>query len=320
LRRDIWRVNSGEQSLTARRYDERTTYAQSMLWVKRIFTLTALVCLLYYGYRSADVIGNLISHASPWHLVASILIWSGMHVVAPFFSRLMFSTATPRIGYFSCARIHLQNLPGKYIPGGIWHTVGRILAFRDFGIDRQRITMFIVMENILAITVAFFLGGAPLFLLGDAGRMHYLTGFAASSSIIVLVILAAIAPYYALFRDTLTLPRYLSAVFLIFTSWSLAALSFILFVSAFPSLHISVSYLQIGASYLFSWGVGYVSIFAPQGIGVFEVVAAELLRGSLPVSAVAVLLAGFRVIIAISDLTAWIVSWLIIHGRKPVDQ
>jgi len=53
-------------------------------------------------------------------------------------------------------------------------------------------------------------------------------------------------------------------------------------------------------------------VFAPQGIGVFEVVAGELLRGSIALGGVAALLAGFRVVIFTADLFAWLLGRLLV--------
>jgi hypothetical protein len=62
---------------------------------------------------------------------------------------------------------------------------------------------------------------------------------------------------------------------------------------------------------LFSWGIGFISIFAPQGIGVFEVVAADLLRGVEPLMGIAAVIAGFRLIILTADAVAWLTLQLL---------
>ena len=58
-------------------------------------------------------------------------------------------------------------------------------------------------------------------------------------------------------------------------------------------------------SYLFSWSIGYLAFFAPQGIGVFEVTLANMLDTSLTVGSLAVIIAGFRIIIFLADITLW---------------
>jgi hypothetical protein len=88
-------------------------------------------------------------------------------------------------------------------------------------------------------------------------------------------------------------------------SWCIAATAFVIYLSAFPELALQAAPLETAGAYLFSWGVGFISIFAPQGIGVFEVVAAELMHGDSAFMSVAALLAGFRLIILAADATVW---------------
>ena len=61
----------------------------------------------------------------------------------------------------------------------------------------------------------------------------------------------------------------------------------------------------MGGIYLFSWGVGFLSIFAPQGIGVFEFVASEFMQGPIGFMGFAALIGGFRVVILVADMITW---------------
>jgi len=58
--------------------------------------------------------------------------------------------------------------------------------------------------------------------------------------------------------------------------------------------------------YLFAFVVGFVSIFAPQGIGVFEVVYAELSSSDIPRTQMIIFVAGFRVLVMLSDILIWL--------------
>jgi hypothetical protein len=59
--------------------------------------------------------------------------------------------------------------------------------------------------------------------------------------------------------------------------------------------------------YLFSWGVGFLAIFAPQGIGVFEFVASELMASPVGFMGLAALIAGFRIVVLVADIAVWLV-------------
>ena len=92
--------------------------------------------------------------------------------------------------------------------------------------------------------------------------------------------------------------------------WVVAAATFICYLAAFPAVLAAASLIEVGATYLFSWGVGYVAIFAPQGIGVFEVVAGKLLNAPLSLGGMAALMAGFRLVILAADAVVWVLSRL----------
>jgi hypothetical protein len=87
--------------------------------------------------------------------------------------------------------------------------------------------------------------------------------------------------------------------------WALASTAFLSYLFAFPGSTQSNSVLEITGTYLFSWAVGYVALFAPQGLGVFETVAGDVLQTTLSLGAIAVLIAGFRIVILMADLVAW---------------
>jgi UPF0716 family protein affecting phage T7 exclusion len=64
--------------------------------------------------------------------------------------------------------------------------------------------------------------------------------------------------------------------------------------------------LHTVVNYLFSYVVGFVSIFAPQGIGVFEAVYSELASSELPRTQLMIFVAGFRVLLMLSDMLTWL--------------
>jgi hypothetical protein len=90
--------------------------------------------------------------------------------------------------------------------------------------------------------------------------------------------------------------------------WIGAGIAFVLFLKAFPTLELAASNIESASIYVFSWGIGFVTLFAPQGIGVSELVASNLLGERGSVAALAALLAGFRVVILTADLTAWLLA------------
>jgi len=273
---------------------------------KRIFLPIALAFLTWFAWNSRDLLLDIVRTARPFRLTMAILVWMSMHALSPLFSMLIFRARDVHLSYKTAAKIHIANLPARYVPGGIWHTVGRIAGFRELNISQRDITIFVFLENILAICVAFLIGGSLLAAIRGLDSWGQIAALSAVGSALFLLA----SPFILSFRVIQGGERFPTRDFVGVTivtaiSWCVAATAFVIYLSAFPGLALQTSPLETAGAYLFSWGVGFISIFAPQGIGVFEVVATELMRGDITFMSVAALLAGFRLVILAADATVW---------------
>ncbi|MDB0051346.1 hypothetical protein N9F57_00450 [Gammaproteobacteria bacterium] len=57
---------------------------------------------------------------------------------------------------------------------------------------------------------------------------------------------------------------------------------------------------------LFSFVVGFVSVFSPNGTGIFKVVYPELATFELRRTQLIIFVAGFRVLVMLCDMLTWI--------------
>ncbi|OQW91559.1 MAG: hypothetical protein BWK79_16575, partial [Beggiatoa sp. IS2] len=140
---------------------------------------------------------------------------------------------------------------------------------------------------------------------------------AASGAMIGLILTPLVINRWILNPMThLSYRHYLNCIAIFIIAWLVATVAFICYLSAFPSVIAATSTLEVAGIYLFSWAVGFVIIFAPQGIGVFELVAAHTLTAPVSLGSIAVLIAGFSIITLIADAIVWIVSRLIFMSQK----
>jgi hypothetical protein len=283
---------------------------------KRIFLPIALAFLAYFAWESRDLLVDVVRGARPLTLALSVLVWMLMHALAPLFSTLVFRARNVALSYGTAARIHVTNLPARYIPGGIWHTVGRIAGFRNMDIGQRDISIFVFLENLLAVCVAFVIGGS---LLAVSRGLDGWGQIAALSAVGGAIFLLA-SPFILSFRiiqgdDRFPIRSFVAVTIITAITWCVAATAFVIYLSAFPGLPLQAAPLETAGTYLFSWGVGFISIFAPQGIGVFEVVAADLMRGTGTLMSVAALLAGFRLVILAADAIAFVTLHLLAQNR-----
>jgi hypothetical protein len=283
---------------------------------KRIFLPVALAFLAYFAWESRDLLVDLVRSASSLTLAVAVFVWMLMHALSPLFSTLIFRARNAPLPYKTAAKIHIANLPARYVPGGIWHTVGRIASFREMHINQRDISIFVFLENVLAICVAFVIGGSLLAVNRGLDGWGQIAALSAVGGALFLFASPFILSLRIIQGDDRFPTRYFVRVTIITAiSWCVAATSFVIYLSAFPLLALQAAPLETAGAYLFSWGVGFISIFAPQGIGVFEVVAADLMRGTDTFMSVAALLAGFRLVILVADLIVFAALHFLAQNR-----
>ena len=182
------------------------------------------------------------------------------------------------------------------------------MDYREQGVAGRHISVFVILENGLAAVLTLAFGGAIIFETRGADPIGTIACLASLASILALA-----AMVYAINARVLQLPDRLSSaallksVTIVAAFWLGATTAFLLYLNAFPASTGEYSIIEMAGIYLFSWGVGFVSIFAPQGIGVFEVVASELMDGPIGLMGLAALIAGFRVVVLIADIAVWLI-------------
>lgn len=284
-------------------------------WAKLFFTPFALVCLGYVGWQSRGIFTALLIDAQKERLILSILLWTLLHFFAPVFTLIIFKSSASSLNYKKIVLIHTLRLPAKYLPGGIWHTAAKAADYYQQGLSKRHIGFYLLLENIAAAAVTLALGGLIVMQLPENGQPWFvksliltITG-TASAAILLL-------PW--LFRRFILTPElifsksaYFFSIVCLIVYWLLVATSFVSFLSAFNELGLSVSYILAGGIYIFSWGVGFIALFAPQGIGVSEFISGQLLNADISKSSFIALLASFRLIIFIGDFLAWLIAVII---------
>jgi hypothetical protein len=277
----------------------------------------ALGFLAYLAWNLRATLNEVLRQADVVYLIASVFLWIGAHLVSPSFSALSLSRKHQAIHYGTAFRIHARNIIARYIPGGVWHTVGRVADFSDRGLSSRRIAGFVFLENSLALSVTLTVGGAGVWYFygdgwGSIGAVSLLAG-------LIGLALSRLAVNRWILPDSekISPARYASSVAAVAFFWVFAAASFLFYLHAFPGWILPISWLQISSAYLLAWGMGFLAVFAPQGMGVFEMVLAGLISDTLPLGAVAVLVGGFRVVMLCADMAVWLMSRAIsTHPRR----
>jgi len=279
--------------------------------LKLLFTPLAFGFLLYFAWQSRAELNELLSTASFSYLLPAVLVWAMLHALSPVLAVVVFNSCGSKVSWQEAFSTHAARLPARYLPGGIWHTVGRVMDYREQGAQARHISAFVILENGLAAVVTLTVGGAIVFSMRGVDSLGSVAGLASLAGLIALPVMCYLINSRVLQHPhRMTFVTYLKSLSVVFLFWAGAAATFLLYLSAFPSSTGVYSFIEITGIYLFSWGIGFISVFAPQGIGVFEAIASELIESPIGFMGLAALIAGFRVVVLFADLLVWSVYLL----------
>lgn len=301
------------------RYGIRTRQMLSKLFTisKWLFTPVALIFLLMAIWHSRIIIRDTLEHCLLLYLELAVLTWSVAHLLSPLFVSTVMNACGGKVGYHQVLDLHLRYLPARYIPGGIWHTVARVGGLHNLGTHPRHLSSFVILENLVALGVTLSAGGILVGLLQGESVWQPLAYLASAISMIILVLCPLLVNRLILrTAGSISYMDYIKAVILSVIFWSFATTSFLFYVFALSISFDLTVWLEIAGAYLFSWGLGFIAIFAPQGVGVFEVVAAKTMpMTNMPFSALVALLAGFRLVVLLADVLVWM-GWIVQTNLK----
>lgn len=289
---------------------EDTQAARSIAWPRRAasvarwcFAPAAIAFLVVAGFGARDAVENVVRHAQWSALIASVLLWSMLHLLSPVFTWIVLGSFGTKVGYREVLGIHINRLPARYLPGGVWHTVSRVVDLHQRGVSRSQLSAMVFLEIVLPVAVAITLGGAFLLSVRPDWRLPALC---TSGGIAMLAACPLLLRHRALLGQHRMAPAiYLRSIAVTVAFWLIAASAFACYWRGFSGAEAGTPLAEIYGAYLLAWATGFVSIFAPQGLGVFESVAGVLLRGALPFGGAALLVAGFRAAILAADVIAY---------------
>jgi uncharacterized membrane protein YbhN (UPF0104 family) len=204
----------------------------------------------------------------------------------------------------------------KYLPGGIWHFVGRFGLYRTKGMTTTQAGRTMVVENGWLVLSAICFGGLVSFLGQSNTILNWLHLPSTPPIRVGLFLLFMLIWFLGLFliERFVKLKRQadignLARLFLVqAVSWLFMGLGF------WVILPHGWNWELIGASiggFALSWVVGYLTIFAPSGLGVREVVLTALLAAYVTSEGAAVYAAVARLIWIITEIGLGVFSELV---------
>lgn len=283
-----------------------------------VAVLLSVVVWIVWGRR--DELAALLADARPGFLLLALTLGLGNLAI----NAVMWRTALGALGQTVAFRTVLsataRSVPARYVPGSVWFAVGRAALLRKDGVSTRAVTTVALLESALSLVVAVGFGAVLLLATGRGPDAGWAIGAAcvalaaAASPPVINRGLAWLARRRGGVVPHLSWASHLRILGVLVGFWAWSATTFVAYLLAFPGVEVGAT-LQIAGSFMLAWGVGFLAPFAPQGAGVFEVTVAALLTGG-GVAAVAVVVGGFRALMAVRDALAFGVSGLS-RARRP---
>jgi glycosyltransferase 2 family protein len=180
-----------------------------------------------------------------------------------------------------CNRIYGKSQIAKYIPGNVFHVVGRHVLGSQAGVKHMVLAGATIYEilGLLSISILIGFGGMIIFGLGNIYFSLYQIILIILTTLVITSLVTALAPYIMSLRGII-LPykgiwdsvRNISKIYLFyFIFFLIAGLLLVIIVNIFLDINFIIT-AKLVAIFSIAWVAGFIIPGAPGGIGVREAV------------------------------------------------
>jgi hypothetical protein len=275
-------------------------------FVKWFWLILVLAAAGYYFYRHQDEVVELIKQIDLWRIFLSLILLLIGKLFLVILVRFSVNSEAWYPSYLEILGVYGLSSLGKYLPGGIWHFVGRFGVYKMNGLSAKASTRSMILENIWLLSSALATGVLGVFLtrfdlVADLIHIPDEKWLAIILTIVILAIWIIV-----LFVVHKIMRKYTSGEIQSVTVIALVGLLLWTFIGGsffvmFQDFSFSSAPLFIGG-YAVSWAVGYIAVFAPGGLGIREAVLAFVFSNIASVELIAVYAAMNRIIWVIAEV------------------
>ena len=291
--------------------------------------LAAAVPVLVVARRDemADLLGDL---AGARHVLVAASFATGFVLIAlsAYFWLVSLRILGQHPRFSDLTATAARSLPARYVPLMVTFAISRVVLMQRRGVPGGPLALTASLEMAVSLAVSLAYG---LVLLGWGGG---LPGGLAIPVVAAVGVIVAASPSVAgravaavaRRRDLdslapisgFTWRGYLHMIAASGCYWTLAAAVFCLYMRAFEAAD-GFGTARLAGAFVLTWGgLRFLSVIAPQGIGVVEMTVPSLLGAADPLS-LGILIFGFRLVLLLRDLLAAAVSELLASRRTTVE-
>lgn len=257
--------------------------------------VVVLACFYFLGARLARD-----WHKIPWHeirlsvplLVSAFLVMFIWMVVYGLTWKVLLRGLDERISLFNSVSVLAVSQIGKYIPGKLWFTVGRMYLAKKHGVSEAKTAVSTAMEIALSLLGAVILFGLAVALV----PRNMIPGRVYLAFLLVPFCVVAVYPpilnwvtglilkrlHQPVFEIKMTFRRLLGILGLYVCMWIVEGLGCYLLIRSFYPIGLSGLPMVAGA-FALSWILGFIVLISPAGLGVREGIFTFALQLVMPV-------------------------------------
>lgn len=274
-----------------------------MKWLWIVVVIAAAV--LYFA-RNFSSVSNYFNQLDPLRLLLSLVLMLIAKSLFAVISRYSVQAEDWQPSYLQMFSIYALTQLAKYIPGGVWHYVGRFGMYRSRDMSNARAGKAMVLENMWLVGSALGVGFTLLLVFKHTILSFILPAqfsqewWIPAGAAVFLLWLAGMVVVRDFFSSS-TQHRFtqpLAASGILAAAWFLVGISFALLAQ--PGAEIDLS-LSVGG-FSISWAVGFLTLFAPGGLGIREVLLSMFFASSLPPNLAPVLAGAHRLVWVASEI------------------
>jgi len=242
----------------------------------------AVACFYFLGDRLARDWSKI-----PWHqihlnapvLIASFLVMFVWMVGYSLAWKVLLAGLGERISLYSAVAVLAVSQIGKYIPGKVWYTVGRMYLAKKHGVSEAKTAVSTVMETAMSLLSAVILFGLAVTLVprGMIPARVYLAFLLVPFCVVAVYppILSRVTGlilrklHMPVFEIRMTFRRLLGILGMYVLQWVIQGFGCYLLIRSFYPIDLSRLPMVAGA-FALSWILGFIVLVSPAGLGIRE--------------------------------------------------
>lgn len=306
-----------------------------MKFLKTILWIATVLLVGYYFYNILQQNWQQIIHLKPMGSMTDFVFLIAFALLVYLTNSLSWHLITKAVGakltYIDNLEIWVLSNASRFIPGVIWQYAGRVYLADQKGLHKVLAIACIQIEGLFTIFAGTFISFLVLqfwqpaisppinqlvnFLstLGLVGAVIFLLIFTKRSLLKGLSNLLERVIKKEVYLEQATLPlAWLPIILISFLSQFLIDGAVLLFLArSLFDVPLSLYPLFV-ATFAISWMIGYLSVFAPSGLGVQEITMTALLSLIMPAPFAVLVTILFRVVLLISELITILLTKLVV--------